>query len=150
MHKIFKYTFDENGVTQIPLQSEIIRMDHVDDGFYKGDFVWAIVDTDKLSVTREVRYQQDSIPAIPHGAQAREIAVKEKQIISNFYPSLAREVDGKLYVYGCEDLGTEYEICVFKTGQPIDVDISSYSYIGLCRLWIVQELGLYTFAKKIR
>lgn len=55
--------------------------------------------------------------------------------------------DGDIFVY-CDPADQEvrtWNIAVFKTGQRIDIDVDKLTYLGLNRLWIVQELGLYTF-----
>lgn len=138
-------------------------MDHVDDGFYKGDFCWAIVDTDDLENLFEVKYDPEkysldsfrdkrvfSIRESEGILVSRSLAVKEKQVISGIIPSFVEETQGTLNVCGVGDSDSKYEICFFKTGQEIDIPVKEYEYIGLCRLWIVQELALYTFAHKVK
>jgi len=147
MKKIFKYEVLD-GFATVPVNSHTIRMDHVDDGFYKGDFVWAIVDTADLEDTIAIEYKPDPRPVAPYG-KMKQLAVKEKQIIEDMIPHTVGELDGRLYMSGAERPGVKYEVCFFKTGQEIDICVEKYLYIGLCRLWIVQELGLYTFVRKI-
>lgn len=33
----------------------------------------------------------------------------------------------------------------YKTGQPIETDLNHLHYLGMCKLFIMQELGLYVF-----
>lgn len=151
MHKIFKYDYDREMQRAIlPTNAKILRVDHVDDGFYKGDFVWAIVDTnetEKVSVTIPVYWLHENLNPLHIYYRAEELKVKEKQEITiKGIPMSAGEGDGKIFVYyaGTEEEKT-YKIGVFKTGQEIDVPVEKLRYLGLNRLWIVQELGLYTF-----
>lgn len=157
MHKIFKYPFDkETRIVTMPRNGKIIRIDYVDDGFYKGDFVWAIVNTADEKETFAIDpllfsnlYRHNSKDFYSGKYPRHELKVKEKQTV--FLPSPpigAHEDDGKIYVVSepYSELKLKgYKIGVFKTGQPIDVDIDKLTYLGLNRLWIVQELGLYTF-----
>lgn len=39
---------------------------------------------------------------------------------------------------------TRYIEC-YKTGQPIETPLEDLRYLGLCKLFIMQELGLYMF-----
>ena len=152
MNKIFKYPFDpETLEVEMPQKSWILRIDHVDDGFYKGDFLWAVVDVadprvkqrlDKYLVATVKRYNEP-----PAGAPRHELRVKERQIVDcGGRPIGAGEDDGRIFVY-LEDFSEcgPVEIAVFKTGQEIDIPIEKLRYLGLNRLWIIQELGLYTF-----
>lgn len=85
MHTIFKYQII-NSKSVIPIDAHIIRIDHVDDGFYKGDFIWAIVDTDQ---TQMVDFEWDGVKfgTITHDPTNKlcgyeQIRVKEK--LQNF------------------------------------------------------------------
>jgi len=152
MHKIFKYEI-KNNHTKIPIESNILRIDHVDDGFYKGDFLWAIVDVDQNEM---VDFEWDGKPYSaaripdPYYMNNKQLKVKEKQSIEiGGYPISAGEQDGMINVYYDIESTTcnlkKYDIAVFKTGQEIDVPVEKLRYLGLNRLWIIQELGLYTF-----
>lgn len=164
MNKIFKYKVDDSGCSVIPKNSHVIRAAHVDDGFYKGDFLWAIIDTEDLNetisfnlkdsidpITKMSWYESLNIDFIPKGARY-QIAVKEKQVIPlRGIPYGAHEEDGKIYVYYFEDIRMSieyYRIAVYKTGQEIDIPLEKLQYLGLNRIWIIQELGLYTFLVK--
>lgn len=147
--KIFKYRI-ENGFASYPENAIVIRTDHVDDGFYFGDFLWAIVEPGQENVRQKVDRVGWSLAPKPDVPLNKvQIAVKEKQIIRSGTPVYAHEDDGKIYVYCLYDTVRNHEIAVYKTGQQIDVNISDYTYIGLNRLWIIQELGLYTFTKPL-
>lgn len=147
MHKIFKYSYSPaTQEASLPLSARVIRIDHVDDGFYKGDFVWAIVETGEPNVPQKLTLS----PAWGWDLSEMEkvqLAVKEKQEIECANaPVYAHEDDGKIYAY-CPR-GTppqKYQIAVFKTGQEMDIHPDRLIYLGLNRLWIIQELGLYTF-----
>ena len=158
MLKIFKYELNrETRVVNMPVLSRIIRVAHVDDNFYKGDFVWAIIDTEQ-SELQEIVLNETYMVALnaePFDYSdyiKHEIRVKEKQEIEvNGFPVGAHEDDGKLYVYiqdkftDCTDGSKKFKIAMFKTGQEIDIPLNKMVYLGLNRLWIIQELGLYTF-----
>lgn len=153
MKKIFKYIYNpETKTVRMPFEADILRIDFVNDSFYKGNFLWAIVDAEAQSFCQEVDM------GFPYSLAAkldkskmvrRELAVKEKQeVLLAGEPIAASEDDGKLYVYYHPDgSGQEKKYCIsfYKTGQEINEDLSSAVYLGVCRLWIVMELGLYTF-----
>jgi hypothetical protein len=58
-------------------------------------------------------------------------------------------VEGKCWLWAIvniDDLETEERIFeLYKTGMPIETDINTLKYIGMCKLFIMQELGLYVF-----
>jgi len=146
--KIFKYTVRQsNGRHYIlaPKNIKIIRMGHVDDGFYKGDFVWGIVHPEDSQVLQYIDYVETS-NCIPRSFRT-QLAVKEKQTLKiSGKPIAASDIDGKLYLFHTiEDKQQAYDIVFYKTGQPINEPLEDLQYLGLCRLWIMQELGLYTF-----
>lgn len=152
MTKIFKYPFDPDTLeVEMPQRAWILRIDHVDDGFYKGDFLWAVVNTEDPKVRQRLdKYLVEIVRRVnvpPAGCGKIELRVKEKQTVERTGSLCgAGEEDGKIYVYedGFGSLG-ESQVAVFKTGQEIDVPIEKLRYLGLNRLWIIQELGLYTF-----
>ncbi len=60
------------------------------------------------------------------------------------------DVDGMFFLWAIvdpeiEETETRY-IEFYKTGQPIEND-HELVYLGLCCLFIMQELGLYTFER---
>jgi len=85
-----------------------------------------------------------------------ELSIKEKQEIE--LPIGARiirvdNLDGKFYLWAMVDIKREGEEEVhlevrnlefYKTGQIIE-DGSHLIYLGFCKLFIMQELGLYVF-----
>jgi hypothetical protein len=149
--KIFKYPIS-NHIIEAPINRTTIRIDHVDDGFYpKGDYLWAIVDPDdekvvqKLSPDEQVQFAiRDGDPDVGH-LEEIELRVKEKQEIFSGLPVYAQEDDGKMYVYCLKEEPRIHKICVYKTGQEMDIDPAELKYIGFNRLWIIQELCLYVF-----
>lgn len=92
MKKIFKYemSIKEKQEIELPINSEIIRVDDVDGKF----FLWAIVEPPKEDEEQETEVR-----------------------FIEFY----------------------------KTGQPIETPTENLKYIGFCKLFIMQELGLYVF-----
>lgn len=165
MNKIFKYTIDSKGGVNIPKKHIILRVDHVDDGFYKGNFVWAIVDSeDKDMGYLELKcsyYTIDEVysyslypePKLLECYEKTQLAVKEKQIVElDGKPEFAKDDNGMMYVYNRKDNvwghTNPYAISVYKTGQEITEPLDKLQYLGLNRLWIMQELGLYTFLVK--
>jgi hypothetical protein len=144
MKAIYKYRA-ENGLVVLPSEAIVLRQDHVDDGFYLGDFVWAIVDTDAPVDTMMPYHKDKTIDQFRKDQFNRVLLpVKEKQIITCGKPVYAGETDGLINIYCAGDVRPR-KIVVYKTGQKITEDIASLRYIGLNRLWIIQELGLYTF-----
>lgn len=85
------------------------------------------------------------------------MAIKEKQEIN--LPVGARiirvdDLDGKFFLWAIVDAPIEDEVIetevryleFYKTGQPIEDD-STLHYLGFCKLFIMQELGLYVFER---
>ena len=81
-----------------------------------------------------------------------ELSVQEKQVIElpqNAEIIRVQDVDGKFYLWAIVNTDLEHPIEkraleFYKTGQPIE-QIDSLVYLGLCKLFIMQELGLYVF-----
>ena len=86
-----------------------------------------------------------------------ELSIKEKQELE--LPVGAKiirvdDVDGKFFLWAIveppkEDEENETEVRYlefYKTGQPIEGD-SNLQYLGFCKLFIMQELGLYVFER---
>jgi len=84
-----------------------------------------------------------------------ELSVKEKQVISLPKDAIilrVDDVDGKFYLWAIVETGEDIEfeerhLEFYKTGQPIETKISDLQYLGFCKLFIMQELGLYVFEK---
>jgi hypothetical protein len=162
MNKIFKYRWNyKTGEVEMPEDAKVIRCAFVDDGFYFGDFVWAIVDPTSLNVQKKLSLPRDwSLNAEfdffkkgVYGSvsyRSYPLKVKEKQKIVCGKPMFVSEEDGTIMIYCEKGKGEQYEIAFFKTGQEIDIDINEWEYLGLARLWIIQELGLYTWCRKVR
>ena len=85
-----------------------------------------------------------------------ELSIKEKQEIElpiNATIIRVDDVDGKFFLWAIVDVPCEGEeietetrfLEFYKTGQPIDTQIENLEYIGFCKLFIMQELGLYVF-----
>jgi hypothetical protein len=161
MHKIFKYKVEElNGkfFTFMPDNAILIRMGDVHDDFYDGSFIWAIVNTKDKRLPREVDYREWSANPRPDNfgsLNSVQLRIKEKQEtdLTLGTPVYAQDIDGKLWLYMKPSFNPfpkgsdfkKYKIVFYKTGQEITEDVSKLKYLGLCRLWIMQELGLYTF-----
>lgn len=86
-----------------------------------------------------------------------EMSIKEKQELE--LPIGAKiirvdDVDGKFFLWAIvnapiedEEIETEIRFLEFyKTGQPIEND-TNLVYLGFCKLFIMQELGLYVFER---
>jgi len=85
-----------------------------------------------------------------------EMSIKEKQQIK--LPVGAEiirvdDLDGKFFLWAIveptkedEEPETELRFLEFyKTGQPIETPLENLKYLGFCKLFIMQELGLYIF-----
>lgn len=85
-----------------------------------------------------------------------ELKIQEKQEIK--LPIGAKiirvdDVEGKFFLWAIveppkEDEENEMEtrfLEFYKTGQPIETPIENLNYLGFCKLFIMQELGLYVF-----
>lgn len=149
--KIFKYLYDfSTGYVEMPIDAIPIRADYINDGFYEGEFIWAIVDPEKPTVGQYFICRKGfgrKNPPLGENTQKIELRVKEKQTIqANGDPFFAGEDNGKLYVF-CRTGGPlkDYNIVFYKTGQEINEPVEELTYLGINRLWIVQELGLFSF-----
>ncbi len=83
-----------------------------------------------------------------------DLHIKEKQALAlplNSRIIRVDDVDGLFYLWAMIDTNQEELenrfLEFYKTGQSIETDINSLVYIGFCRLFIMQELGLYVFEK---
>lgn len=60
------------------------------------------------------------------------------------------DVDGLFFLWAIVDTETEEKeirnLEFYKTGQPIESP-EGLKYLGLCKLFIMQELGLYCFER---
>ena len=114
--------------------------------------MWAIVDETKVEFdqfSHIVVSLDEPIDQSMRLGQMVQIPVAEKSTIEMLgKPRFAEENNGKLYVYsdGLGDWNTS-EIVLYKTGQLIVEPVEDLTYLGLNRLWIIQELGLYTFLR---
>lgn len=162
MNKIFKYELKINQFSSrenyyeycsaICPNGRVIRTDYVDDGFYKGHFVWMIVDPeDKDIQERKIQWIHNEKPS---GTNI-QIGVLESQIL--YLPlgikiKAVDDYDGRFWMYYSDPLGSmEIEkVCIkgYKTGQEILDNIDDLEYIGKCGLWIKQELAVYFFKVK--
>lgn len=58
------------------------------------------------------------------------------------------DVDGQFWLWAIVDPEAPIEhrnIECYKTGQPIHTDTATMTYLGCCKLFIMQELCLYLF-----
>jgi len=92
-----------------------------------------------------------------------ELAIQEKQeIVLPIGAKIIRvdDVEGKFWLWAIvdvpdpnfeeteEDIDTEIRYIEFyKTGQEIKTDLKRLTYLGFCKLHIMQELGLYVFER---
>lgn len=85
-----------------------------------------------------------------------ELRIKEKQEIElpiNAEIIRVDDVDGKFFLWAIveppkEDEEPETEtryLEFYKTGQQIETPTLNLHYLGFCKLFIMQELGLYVF-----
>lgn len=89
-----------------------------------------------------------------HAIYKYELGVLEKQTIS--LPRGAKiirvaDLDGKFWLWAIVDTSPDCQreirrIEMYKTGMPLD-NPDTLVYIGLCTLYVMQELGLYTFER---
>lgn len=159
MFKIFKYNAVLNDkkeyVATIPKTAVPIRCDFVNDGYYLGYFVWAIVNTENQELeTRVIPYF--SISKGKNNKYNKLIGILEDQTV--FIPNKPEYVDfgpdGLARCY-CDNSNiynyTKYEhykLIGRKTGQEIGYSPDQLTYLGMLKIWIKQELGIYMFLVK--
>lgn len=153
--KIFKYDLykkDGKWFAKCP-QGQIIRTDYVNDDYYKGYFVWIIVNPGDKNEEREIEWVNKSED---YFTSAR-IGILEKQIIhSTMSPVGCFDNSGYLNIkLGVSDnleiprVLKAYRIHLYKTGQEILEPIENLNYIGFMKIWIKQELCLYCFYENV-
>lgn len=154
MHKIFKYKLTESRTVELPINAKIIRIDHVNDGYYHGDFVWAIVDPeekeketlkfDEAYVSRMMKeVNKDHLYNDLTPVRIRITEVQEVELPGHAVS--AGGVDGDIFLY-CDEYDDRKDVVhLYKTGQSFKIHPDKLRYVGLNTIWIKQELGLYTF-----
>lgn len=158
-----KEEIEDHSVCYInaPHNAKIIRRDYVKDSQYEGNFVWCIVDTEDENEWQEIEFrktlkndwhERSFFPFDELGCH--RLSVKEEQRFTHYGDIVGcadHNNDGNMYIYtNMHEFSQEGEvktstIVAYKTGQEIIHDVEKMMYLGLCRLWIVQELGLYMF-----
>lgn len=143
---IYKYTLKHGEQLNIPIGWSPIRIGRVpgDDNLY----MWAIHPTTphdmksekNIATTLEVRRIELGI------MEKQELQLPKKSTILHI-----EDIDGKFYLWYIYTPGiiekTPRKIEMYKTGMPIEGDRIFLNYIGFCRLFIMQELGLYVFER---
>lgn len=87
-----------------------------------------------------------------HAIFKYELGCLENQVV--YLPISAKiirvgDVDGRFYLWAIVNKTNAVEprhIEMYKTGQPIP-NPDGLTYLGLCTLFVMQELGLYTFER---
>ena len=138
--KIFKYPLSMASYSflKLPKNYEIIRVDQVEGEFY----LWAIVDT-RNDVTQQF-FQCLPIPVLEEFTLQLP---KNSEIIH------VSDFNGKFYMWIKYESDDNYEPRYFecyKTGMEFKNPEMSLEYLGLCKLWIMQELGLYIFENRYK
>jgi hypothetical protein len=159
MYKIFKYDLliggegqDQYFYANCP-SGRVIRTDYVDDGYYKGNFVWIIVDPeDKNIQPRRIEWINNTPIKAGNNIQ---IGVLEKQVVYIPVGSTINSIydsEGMFWLGYTEpktSLGLQRVVIKgYKTGQEILDNVDNLEYIGWCKLWIKQELAVYFFKVK--
>jgi len=156
MRKIFKYELLIHDIGEYQYffahcpKGKVIRTDYVDDGYYKGHFVWIIVDPEDKDIKERKIAWINNIPV--QTGNNKQIAVLEKQFILlpvDCTINRVYDAEGMFwldYTSPIADYGLQ-RVCIkgYKTGQEILDNIDDLEYIGFCKLWILQELGVYFF-----
>lgn len=88
-----------------------------------------------------------------HAIYKYQLNIKEKQELMlpvNSQIIRVDDIDGLFYLWAIVDTQEEVmearNLEFYKTGQPID-NPDGLQYIGFCKLFIMQELGLYVFER---
>lgn len=86
-----------------------------------------------------------------------QLKIQEKQSIElpkNAQIIRVDDVDGLFFLWAIVDVFEDREPEVeerflefYKTGQEMAESINSLNYLGFCKLFIMQELGLYVFER---
>ncbi len=142
---------------ELPINAKIIRIDHVNDGYYHGDFVWAIVDPEEKR-KEVIEFEQTYVETMMKEANKEHLfndltpvrlRVTEVQEVTLPGQAVsAGEVDGDIFLYCDEYEDRNDTVHLYKTGQSFKLHPDKLRYVGMNRIWIKQELGLYTFIVK--
>ena len=143
--KIFKYPCGWDGNRKqwwaVMPEGQIIRTDYVDDGTYKGYWVWAIVDPNAPNKIRTFSWIEPRKDDPTKFKNFYEMVYVENGMIKFAYDLWGDPIPNKrLHILG------------FKTGQEINVDVltrkeGSYFYIGFAPLFIKTEITIYFFMR---
>lgn len=131
-------------------KGKIIRTEWVDDGTYKGYWVWAVVDDEDPIELRTFQWQNKPEPHV-FDEEIQLGVLESQEILVRDYPFYEGVfvVDGKIYlrydIVG--DYPTRLHIVGYKTGQNINVDLKKYEYVGFAPLKIKDEIAIYFFMK---
>lgn len=154
--KILKYPcgWDGNRKAWWAMMPEgrVIRTEFVDDGTYKGYWVWAIVnenDRPKLTTFQWL----DKVDIKPDSFV--QLGILEKQTVHAPVAPFERDIivkDGRIFLVSeiVDDKLEEIEVLGYKTGQNVDDKINFYHYVGFAPLKIKDEIAIYFFIKRIR
>lgn len=164
---IYKYEvyprdkYSDDLCVAAPDNFKIIRVEHVNDDSYNGLFCWGILDLDNVGAAHNFiideslninRYFSDFNYVLPLKTQS------DFTLPAGIVPVYVQNDNGymKIYCKKLESYGVvstkkplvTYDIIMVKTGQIIDVDLMSMQYLGILKIIVGQELGLYVFAKE--
>lgn len=163
-YKIFKYSasITEDGYNaNLPKTSVIIRCDKV----ATEHFVWAIVDPEDKIYEPKTVDPNSFIRNRPDNLSYGNIGIIEEQILDLPNPPEYVEFgDGFAFAYyerARDDQKEEvyspfsgfdtitklkrYKLIGRKTGQEIGYSPDQLTYLGMLKIWIKQELGIYMF-----
>lgn len=132
---------------------QIIRTEYIDDGCYKGYWVWAVVGDEpaKLRTFQWLPKREESKNVFNKEIQ---LGILESQRVTlEDYPfdQVVKVIDGKIFLWYDTVVHSPamFEILGYKTGQEIKVDISKCEYIGFAPLIIKNEIAIYFFLRKV-
>lgn len=140
-------------------EGQIIRTDYVDDGTYKGYWVWAIVDPNAPNKIRTFSWIEPRKDDPAKFENCVQLGVLESQYLDvgsfPFYEMVY--VENGMIKFAYDSMGNptpdkRLHILGFKTGQEINVDVltrkeGSYFYIGFAPLFIKTEITIYFFMR---
>jgi hypothetical protein len=156
--KIFKYPCGYDGNIKkwwtFAPAGTIIRTDEVNDGVYKGFWVWIIVnENDKTFIKHTFNWKQN--PEFDYNKPYEQIGVLEEQYLRAMLSSIdsVQVNSGKIYVNSINSKYPphyfDYKIYGYKTGQEIKCDLNSVKYIGFAPLFIKNEIAIYFFVEDL-
>jgi hypothetical protein len=139
------YTFAPKG--------KIVRTDFVDDGVYKGYWVWLIVESgDTEFKKQEFTWLKTSTDIYPERVQLGIMPEQRVEIEGTIFNNLVSFENGMIWLNydlsekdDADRVKTYYKIVGYKTGEEFNIHPQNLFYLGYAAIIIKNEIAVYFF-----